>query len=523
MPADPRAQRQRTDDWDQLRLLVATPEQEPSELLRPVVLFGQSARSRARETGAPERSLRRKAARFAALGMRSLFDLEPEPAQDRRRRPLAIRRAIVELKAEHPPCSRRELAAICHERFDRPVDHHTVKQVLRTEPLPLRLPRRFPRYHEIADPVARRKAIVDLYLEGWRAVDRRLPGDVAGARLRHPPSLGGGRSARPGRSRAGPAPAGAQGRSESDGGDPSLTSQPRARGVPDPCGAGPAGDSPLPAHRRPHPGAPPRLGGAQAGDRRVPGAPADAVRRPTPAPVLVGRHPLRRRPCVGDRQAGLRHLHPRKLQPCPPGQRDLVAPRPDRRSDRPARRSKRMARPRRSSATAAGCSRPTTPRRSPPRSASPTARSIAARRGRTTASRTATSCAAWPIITPRGRRAGRNGRRRPSAFALTTTSKPTSPILMGEQERTAGRHSPAAVLDWVQGAGCDPADRDRRFRRRATRVLNAGGYVRFRHWRLYGARGLAGSRVAVWLGNETVTKGGRPNSQRTSKIPGLHH
>jgi hypothetical protein len=29
--------------------------------------------------------------------------------------------------------------------------------------------------------------------------------------------------------------------------------------------------------------------------------------------------------------------------------------------------------------------------------------------------------------------------------------------------------------------------------------------VRFRHWRLYGERGLAGDRVAVWVWDETVT------------------
>ena len=29
--------------------------------------------------------------------------------------------------------------------------------------------------------------------------------------------------------------------------------------------------------------------------------------------------------------------------------------------------------------------------------------------------------------------------------------------------------------------------------------------MRFRHWRLYGERGLAGERVAVWVWDETVT------------------
>jgi hypothetical protein len=63
----------------------------------------------------------------------------------------------------------------------------------------------------------------------------------------------------------------------------------------------------------------------------------------------------------------------------------------------------------------------------------------------------------------------------------------------------------AAVLGWVQGAWCDPAELDRLFRLRATRVLDAGGSLRFRHWRLYGERGLAGARAAVWVHGEALT------------------
>src|SRR5262249_5713126 len=72
-------------------------------------------------------------------------------------------------------------------------------------------------------------------------------------------------------------------------------------------------------------------------------------------------------------------------------------------------------------------------------------------------------------------------------------------------DRPKGRRSPAAVLGWVQGAWCAPAGVDRLFRLRATRVLDRGGYVRFRHWRLYGERGLAGEPAAVWLCGETLT------------------
>ena len=71
--------------------------------------------------------------------------------------------------------------------------------------------------------------------------------------------------------------------------------------------------------------------------------------------------------------------------------------------------------------------------------------------------------------------------------------------------RDDGRHSPAAVLGWVQGAWCEPAALDRLFRLRAMRRLNAHGCVRFRHWRLYGERGLAGARAAVWVWDETLT------------------
>jgi hypothetical protein len=37
------------------------------------------------------------------------------------------------------------------------------------------------------------------------------------------------------------------------------------------------------------------------------------------------------------------------------------------------------------------------------------------------------------------------------------------------------------------------------------RLLNRFGYVRFRHWRVYGERGLAGAQAAVWLQGETLT------------------
>src|SRR5829696_4962446 len=103
MPAAARLRRQPTDDWQPLRLLVTSPEQTAYELVRPIVLFGQTPAELARQTGVSERTLRRKIARFDAVGMRNLFEPDDPPLPDRRVLPLRIRRAIVELKAEYPP------------------------------------------------------------------------------------------------------------------------------------------------------------------------------------------------------------------------------------------------------------------------------------------------------------------------------------------------------------------------------------------------------------------------------------
>jgi transposase len=43
----------------------------------------------------------------------------------------------------------------------------TIKKILATEPMPVEVSHRFPRYAEMADPVERRGAIVRLHTEGW--------------------------------------------------------------------------------------------------------------------------------------------------------------------------------------------------------------------------------------------------------------------------------------------------------------------------------------------------------------------
>jgi putative transposase len=65
------------EDWEQIELLCAWPEQRNYELIRPSVLFGSQASERAKETGAAsERTLQRRVVRFGAEGMESPFGSE---------------------------------------------------------------------------------------------------------------------------------------------------------------------------------------------------------------------------------------------------------------------------------------------------------------------------------------------------------------------------------------------------------------------------------------------------------------
>jgi transposase len=502
MAATDRSPRQPTDDWQQLRLLVTSPEQATYELLRPLVLFGQPARARARETGVSERTLRRKVARFAAAGMHSLFEGEDPPARDRRALPLGIRKAIVELKAEHPPLSLRQIAAICEHRFDRAVSHHTVKQVLATDPLPLHPPRRLPRYRDMADPVQRRKAIVDLYLEGWGVTS--IAGYLETTRTRVYETLA---------------------RWEAEGW-PGLADRPRGPRQP----ARKVDLKAMAAIRRLQ--ANPELGEfrihaalAQRGIdlsprtcgrilalHRALGAPQPAAaqpRAPQPMPfAAVRRHQYW--------SVDLRYLDDHRLGTGKPVyaisilenfSRALLATAISPRQDLTAFLIVLRAAMEAHGAPEVLVSDSGSVFKANHAKAIYAALGIAHRqidRGQAWQNYIETHfnvmrrmadfhyarAATWGELHAIHERFFHDDNQQPHA---------------AHSDRPKGRRSPALVLGWVQGAWCDAADLDRLFRLRATRRINAYGCIRFRHWRLYGERGLAGKRAAVWVWDETLT------------------
>ena len=502
MPATERSPRQPTDDWQQLRLLVTSSEQATYELLRPLVLFGQPVRARARETGVSARTLRRKVARFAASGMRSLFASDDPPAPDRRSLPLGIRKAIVELKAEYPPLSLRQIATICRERFDRPVSHHTVKQVLATVPLPLHPPRRLPRYRDMPDPVQRRKAVVDLYLEGWSPT--AIAGYLETTRTRVYETLA---------------------RWETDGW-PGLADRSRAphhhlRKV---------DLKAMAAIRRLQ--ANPELGEfrihAALAQQGIPLSPRTcgrilalhrALGAPRPAAALP--HEAQPMPFAAVRRhqywsVDVRYVEDHVLGTGKPVYAisilenfsrailaSVISPRQDLTAYLIVLRAAVEAHgaPEMLVSDGGGIFR------------AHHAKAIYAALG--IAHRQIDRGQAWQNdiethFNVMRRMADYHYAQATSWAELQAThdrffTDYNAQPHFAHQERTDGRRSPAAVLGWVHGAWCDLVDLDRLFRLRATRVLNPGGSVRFRHWRLYGERGLAGERAGVWVDGETLT------------------
>ena len=73
------------------------------------------------------------------------------------------------------------------------------------------------------------------------------------------------------------------------------------------------------------------------------------------------------------------------------------------------------------------------------------------------------------------------------------------------RERQDGRHSPSDVLRGVLGRTYPEEVLSRvLYATQFTRHLDKHGYVRFKHWRLFGENGLAGEEVSVWVYESTL-------------------
>ena len=169
MPGPKRHRRERTEEWASIKNWTLWPEQELYEQIRPIVLFHETAGERAKEIDLPQRTLSRKADAFERYGMRSLFSNGSQGGarETHHSLPEEVRQLIIDLHAELPTMSWREIAEVCYLRFGRKPSHHSIKHIATSGPPSGREVRRYQPWHLIADPVERKLAVIRLHSEGW--------------------------------------------------------------------------------------------------------------------------------------------------------------------------------------------------------------------------------------------------------------------------------------------------------------------------------------------------------------------
>ena len=169
MPKRRYERREPTHAWQQIRPLLKDTAQINYEVIRPVVLWGQTPKERGAETGVSPRTIYYRANLFDQAGMASLLPPEPPPSVpklDKRSLPPDIRQEIVDLHAQYPAFHPHEIATICFVKFNRKPAPATIKLILASGPKPSTTERRSPRYAEMADGETRR-TVIRLHVDGW--------------------------------------------------------------------------------------------------------------------------------------------------------------------------------------------------------------------------------------------------------------------------------------------------------------------------------------------------------------------
>lgn len=84
MPKQRYPRREPTHEWNEIRPLLKDPAQLTYEIIRPVILWGETPQERAEETGMPMRTIYYKSNLFDQAGMASLIPPDPPPAVPKR-------------------------------------------------------------------------------------------------------------------------------------------------------------------------------------------------------------------------------------------------------------------------------------------------------------------------------------------------------------------------------------------------------------------------------------------------------
>jgi transposase InsO family protein/transposase len=144
------------------------PLQYAYELIRPIVLFGETAAERSRQTGVDRTVIGDKARRFVTDGMNALGDGRTQPTTgDGPTYPEAIAGYILYLKQLYPPIHLREIERILARKFGYQTNHHTLKRFLKPYETPLQLELDLTTFSSFADAYQARWTVVRMAQEGW--------------------------------------------------------------------------------------------------------------------------------------------------------------------------------------------------------------------------------------------------------------------------------------------------------------------------------------------------------------------
>ena len=128
------------EDFEQIRLQFVDPLQHDYEVIRPMVLFGETAAERSRQTGMERTTVGDKARRFVLDGMEGLRDRRTEASGPQEPGyPEAIAGYIIYLKQLYPPIHLREIERILLRKFGFKTNHHTLRRFLEPYDTPVQL------------------------------------------------------------------------------------------------------------------------------------------------------------------------------------------------------------------------------------------------------------------------------------------------------------------------------------------------------------------------------------------------
>ena len=156
------------EEFEHIRRQFIDPIQHDYEVIRPIVLFAETAAERSRQTGVERTVVGDKARRFVLEGMLGLTDRRAEAAGRKGHNyPEAIAGYIVYLKQLYPPIHLREIARIVQRKFGYKTNHHTLKQFLEPYNTPIQLELGLTTFSTFADAYHARWTVVRMAYEGW--------------------------------------------------------------------------------------------------------------------------------------------------------------------------------------------------------------------------------------------------------------------------------------------------------------------------------------------------------------------